>query len=95
MNSGGFYTNPIVQWGAGIIMAVAIVGTMSIFGYQTLRGIEYMPWEYTFLVTGLTLSANILGYHQGSTAAQNQTASTAAAVKEAAATTNGGDTSHG
>ena len=96
MNNGTIYTNPIVQWGAGMIMALAIVGTMVLFGYQTLVGKPYDPWEYTFLVTGLTLAANVLGYHQGSTAAQGQTQSTATAIKEvAASTTNGGDTPHG
>lgn len=64
--NGQFYSNPLVQYGAAIILAVAILGTMALFGFQSFRGIPYAPWEYTFLVTATVLASNVLGYHQGS-----------------------------
>lgn len=71
MNTNMLYNNPIIQYGAACILALAILGTMVLFGFQAFTGKPIESWEQTFLVTTLTLAANVLGYHQGSTQAQN------------------------
>jgi hypothetical protein len=78
MNTSVVYNNAVVQYAAGILLFVAILGTMILFGYQTVTGGSIGPWEQTFLVTALTLSANVLGYHQG---AVNTTQATATAIQ--------------
>jgi hypothetical protein len=88
MNTTSIYNNPVVQYGAGIILFISVLGTMLIFAWQTTNGLTPAPWEQTFLVTSFALAANILGYHQGAITTQ-QTAETT--LKVAAATTNGKD----
>lgn len=71
MNTGMLYNSPIIQYGAACILAIAVLGTMVLFGFQAFAGKPIEGWEQTFLVTTLTLAANVLGYHQGSVQAQN------------------------
>lgn len=85
-NLGQVYSSPIVQYGAAATLAIAILGTMFLFGYQTLFGRAVPGWEETFLVAAMTLSANILGYHQG--AVQTSQATTRSAEVTANATAN-------
>lgn len=66
-NLSQIYSSPLVQYGAAAILAIAILGTMFLFGYQTLLSKPIPGWEETFLVAAMTLSANVLGYHQGAT----------------------------
>ena len=79
------YTNPLVQYGAVIVLAITFLGTIALFGYQALVNIPPQGWETTIIVSGLTLATNILGYHQGNTAA-NGTAATMAGALAAQAT---------
>lgn len=70
MNTSMLYNSPFIQYGAACILAIAVLGTMVLFGFQAFTGKPVEGWEQTFLVTTLTLAANVLGYHQGSTQAQ-------------------------
>ena len=71
MNTSMIYNNPIIQYGAACILALSVLGTMVLFGFQAFTGKPFESWEQTFLITALTLAANVLGYHQGSLQTQN------------------------